>query len=94
MKDMTKIVTCGYCSTRAVLDLRGSSRHELCCASCGAPIHLIKPLKVEKTKPPKNQRYGAAERNRERLYKPKKRKLKKRKPLFEKIWDELEDIFD
>ncbi|PRY94802.1 hypothetical protein BCF33_0402 [Hasllibacter halocynthiae] len=41
---MTKIATCCYCGTRAALRFdRG--RHELVCASCGAPLHEMKALK-------------------------------------------------
>ena len=43
----TKIATCCYCGTRAALVLRGEGRHELSCASCGAPLHLMKNLPVE-----------------------------------------------
>ncbi len=35
----TKVATCCYCGTRAALVLRGKQRHELSCASCGAPLH-------------------------------------------------------
>jgi hypothetical protein len=43
----TKIATCCYCGTRAALVLRGEGRHELSCASCGAPLHLMKNLPVD-----------------------------------------------
>jgi hypothetical protein len=43
----TKIATCCYCGTRAALVLRGEGRHELSCASCGAPLHLMKNLRAD-----------------------------------------------
>ena len=44
-----KIATCNYCGTRAALVLdRG--RHELTCASCGAPLHDMKALPKAKTR--------------------------------------------
>jgi DNA-directed RNA polymerase subunit RPC12/RpoP len=44
MQDLTRIATCSYCGTRALLSLRGRDRHELACSFCGAPLHLMKPL--------------------------------------------------
>ena len=43
----TKIATCCYCGTRAALVL-DRARHELTCAQCGAPLHNLKMLPVEK----------------------------------------------
>ena len=40
----TKVATCTYCGTRAALVLTGETRHELACASCGAPLHDLKHL--------------------------------------------------
>jgi hypothetical protein len=42
-----KIATCCYCGARAALVLTGRDRHELSCASCGAPLHDLKMLKTE-----------------------------------------------
>ncbi|MGI3209808.1 hypothetical protein ACROSR_01700 [Roseovarius tibetensis] len=47
-----KIATCTYCGTRAALVL-DRARHELTCASCGAPLHDMKALpkaKVARTR--------------------------------------------
>jgi hypothetical protein len=41
-----KIATCCYCGTRAVLVLSGTTRHELACSACGAPLHEMKMLPV------------------------------------------------
>jgi hypothetical protein len=38
-----KIATCNYCGTRAALVL-DRARHELACATCGAPLHDMKAL--------------------------------------------------
>lgn len=38
-----KIATCSYCGTRAALIL-DQGRHELVCATCGAPLHDMKAL--------------------------------------------------
>lgn len=86
MPEMTKIVTCCYCGTRAALVLRGKERHELSCSACGAPLHEMKMLraasaaKVAKSAKPKKA-------------KVKKRKSRKRK-FFEEAFDFIEDIFD
>ena len=42
MHPTNKIATCCYCGTRAALVLTGEVRHELACASCGAPLHDIR----------------------------------------------------
>ncbi|MEM9575962.1 MAG: hypothetical protein AAF999_02995 [Pseudomonadota bacterium] len=99
----TKIATCCYCGARAALVL-GKDRHELTCASCGAPLHDMKklrqtasPKKPQKSyvhethKPPMRAKY-------ERYQKPRKKYRKKRKGLMrhliEEAFDVIEDIFD
>lgn len=79
--------------------LKGKSRHELACSSCGAPLHDLKMLRKERsgdretvpanrvrTRPPAQPRYE----------KPKKRKRRKSlmKKVFEEAFDVIEDIFD
>jgi hypothetical protein len=91
-----KIATCCYCGTRAALVLRGRERHELSCASCGAPLHDLKMLRSEhsgkrelvKPSPVRSDRYPYPKRRR-----PKRRKSLKRR-LIEEAWDFVEDIFD
>jgi hypothetical protein len=91
-----KIATCCYCGTRAALILRGRERHELSCASCGAPLHDLKMLRTDqpgkrelvKPSPVRNERYPHSKRR-----KPKPRRSLKRR-LFEEAWDLVEDIFD
>ena len=99
-----RIATCCYCGTRAALVLRGQERHELCCSSCGAPLHDLKMLR----KPSDGATAPAATPARPRPKpthpkqphpKPvKSKKRKKRKGLLrhlvEEVWDEIEDIFD
>lgn len=99
----SKIVTCCYCGTRAALVLRGRDRHELSCATCGAPLHDLKMLRSDhagdrdlvRPSPVRAPMPGAPERVRK--YDPRRRK-KKRKGLgrrfIEEAWDVLEDIFD
>ncbi len=103
MHRTTKIATCCYCGTRAMLELRGDLRHELACASCGAPLHNLKMLrtadvgKPERTKAkraaqPKSTRAPVPlmdERRKKKTY--KKRKTKK---LVKEIFDLFDDIFD
>ena len=99
----TKIATCCYCGTRAALRLdRG--RHELACASCGAPLHELKMLPVQPDKAPLADRPRGAgpAPGRPATARPtrgwKVKKAKKRKGfgrrLFEEIWDVVEDIID
>lgn len=90
----TKIATCCYCGHRAALELRGSVRHELACAQCGAPLHDLKAVPARKVgakrapspvKPPPHRlkrdpekRYDREEKYREDSDK-KRRKSKKKK---------------
>ncbi len=48
----TKIATCCYCGTRAVLALKGEVRHELACTKCGAPLSKIKMLPTKRAAAP------------------------------------------
>lgn len=100
----TKIATCCYCGTRAAMVLRGETRHELACASCGAPLHNMKQLKVgtpgRKTRPPEPARPTATAKpgKPDKPYKSSKKKKKKKKSLTHRLFDEafdlLDDIFD
>lgn len=88
----SKIVTCCYCGTRAALVLKGKTRHELCCTSCGAPLHDLKMI-------PKKAK-GDVELVRPSAVRTKKKsqssrnKWKKRKGWLEEAFDLIEDIFD
>jgi len=87
----TKIATCCYCGTRAALVL-GADRHELMCSSCGAPLHALKQL-------PRDDRREPAPRVQARpspslKTKPRKKRKKLIKKVFEEAFDILEDIFD
>ena len=102
----TKIATCCFCGARTALKL-DSGRHELSCASCGAPLRDLKMLHKEpQTAPqprkavshqPKVRRFP--EKAAAAAYKKAKpRKTKKRKSWFkdvaEDLFDIVEDIFD
>ena len=100
---VTKITTCCYCGARAALRLAGSERHELACATCGAPISKMKmlpatspaPAPAPQPAPARPAPQKPASKLRER---PKKKSRKRRKGLIAKLWDEvkdeIEDIFD
>lgn len=98
-----KIATCCYCGTRAALVLTGTTRHELSCSSCGAPLHDLKMLRADHVRDGKAvrpsplhdwQSTGA----RPKPAKPRKTSPKRRKSLrkrfFEEALDLIEDIFD
>lgn len=87
---LTKIATCNYCGTRAALVLKGKERHELSCSACGAPLHDLKRMPIEKERA-EHRHYAMKSAK-----KPKKSKSKKKKKkgfLYE-AFDLLEDIFD
>ena len=98
----TKIATCCYCGTRAALVLKGKTRHELACSSCGAPLHDLKRMRkdrvqddevVERPTPVDHTRRQMQQRP-----KVQKKSRKRRKGLFHKVLEEafdvIEDIFD
>ena len=93
----TKIATCCYCGTKAALVLKTGKRRELTCTRCGAPLHAMKmfPAKRrsdQKSDPTTRQRvqsYHAGEMRR-----PKRKKASKRKKVFSKLWDVVEDVVD
>ena len=95
MDPITKIATCCYCGTRATLTLAGHTRHELACASCGAPLHEMRQVKRE-SPAPVAYRKGKV-KSVKPAYKLKKQKQKKKRGFgywLKEAFDELEDIFD
>lgn len=94
MADLTRIATCSYCRTRSVLRLRNIGHMELTCASCGAPLHEMKPLKVDR--PGKRiQRAPEVVRrpDKPKRHKRQERKRRKRSSGFVDWIDDL-DVFD
>lgn len=89
----TKITTCCYCGARAALVL-DASRHELSCASCGAPLHNIKKLPVKRSAPPKRDMQVAPPKAVKKPKKVKKKKSWRFKDALEDIFDLVEDILD
>ncbi|GGE46739.1 hypothetical protein [Actibacterium pelagium] len=93
----TKIATCCYCGTRAALKLVGHVQHELACSACGAPLHEIKQMPLERPVKVKPQHsYPAASVARCKKSEKKRRK-KKCKSFFERDFfdfDTLEDLVD
>lgn len=91
-----KVATCNYCGARTALVLRGTDRHELSCAQCGAPLHDMKMMPVSE---PKVKTAPVASIAAIKAPKPVKvRKKKRKKSVFQRIVaeviDEIEDIFD
>jgi hypothetical protein len=50
MDPITKIATCCFCGTRALLTM-GPGRHELQCRSCGAPISRLRQVPLAAAQP-------------------------------------------
>jgi hypothetical protein len=94
-----KIATCCYCGTRAALVLTGQARHELACATCGAPLHDLKSLPLDRTgdrELVRRRKPAVSHRKPPKAYKPVQRKRRKGplRAFFEEAFDLLEDIFD
>ena len=93
-----KIATCCYCGTRSLLRLTARDGHELACASCGAPLHNMKPLRVDR-RSGEMRRKGYPDDLRGPARHPSAKRKKKRKPsplwrLLEEVADVVEDIID
>ena len=86
-----KIATCCYCGARAALRL-DRDRHELACASCGAPLHEMKSLRAQHG-PPAGEARGIVEPSKLRGKRRRKRRSLGRK-LIAEAWDLIEDIID
>lgn len=88
-----KIATCCYCGARTVLQLTARDGHELACASCGAPIHEMKPMKLAS-----KGKYGSDKHKSEGYRGGDKKKKKRKKSGFwkalEEVADVIEDIID
>ena len=101
---ITKVGTCCYCGTRAVLVLTGKVRHELACSNCGAPLSQLKMLRKEpvgRTAPAATLTRSNPVRKPQKPVKSKRNKPKKKRKfsrlhskVFEELWDVVEDIFD
>lgn len=99
-----KVGTCCYCGTKAALVLTGRVKHELSCATCGAPLSKLKMLPKFGDQAPAP---AAAPARPTLVFTPQKpckklrnkpKKKNKIKSLghkaFSEIWDVVEDIFD
>ncbi|MEM7644588.1 MAG: hypothetical protein AAF366_19000, partial [Pseudomonadota bacterium] len=94
VSDLKKGTFC-YCGKRTILRNTAHGGHELACGSCGAPIHVMKPLPTERAK----AAAGHAPTPNPVPFRRKKTKKHKKKKTFwrriaSEILDEIEDIFD
>lgn len=110
MPHATKIAICCYCGTRAALVLRGKTRHELSCSTCGAPLHDLKMLRKDRIgdqelvvaqKPKRKVKASGPGRRASPaavFTAASKKKRKRRKSLLSRVveeaFDAIEDIFD
>ena len=96
MKPQTKLATCSYCGSRTILRLTARGGHELACASCGAPLHEMKAMPLDRERKTEGRRHPRdhyATRPRKHRKKQKTRKSLWQKG-FEELFDAVEDIFD
>lgn len=108
MPHQTKIATCSYCGRRQTLRLTARDGHELACGSCGAPLHEMKALRVDRdsdrAKPsprrpaphgqglPRDERPGRNRAREERRDDPRKRKRRKKRKGI--LREVFEEAFD
>lgn len=100
-----KIATCSYCGRRTVLRLTARHGHALACGSCGAPLQVMKAMKVAaQARPaPKRAPSGGIATPGRSARKPKKgnrrkgfwtRALEEAFDTVEDVFEAVEDIFD
>jgi hypothetical protein len=99
MYHANKIATCCYCGNRTVLNLTGKVRHELACASCGAPLRRMKNLPAEPAAPRRPEMATEPYRPRPQKTHPQHRPDwtkpgRRRKRLASRLIDLAEDVFD
>lgn len=92
------MITCCFCGARDVMSMGKGERRSLSCLSCGAPMRKIevihqneplpKPARPAPERPLKHKKPKYHEAYR------KKRGKKRRKSMFARIWDEVDDILD
>ncbi|MEM6488364.1 MAG: hypothetical protein AAF677_08865 [Pseudomonadota bacterium] len=97
-----RLLICCYCGARSILPAKGARR--LVCLGCGAPIRQIAPLAPgpgRKTKPGKRGKRPAVPHAADRpdhirnADRPARRKKgKRRKTGFTRLWDTLEDLVE
>ena len=96
----TKIATCCYCGARTVLQLTARDGHELACASCGAPVHEMKPLRTDRSKSRQAPKGYIEDIHGPAKGQKSSKKKKKRKGggglwrVLEEVVDVVEDIID
>lgn len=93
-----KMATCCYCGKRTVLVPTAAGGHELACGSCGAPLHLMKPLRPQQAAAATSHAPRKNPAKMDRKSDRKQKKKRKKKSLWQRavseVWDEIEDIFD
>lgn len=103
MPHHNKIATCCYCGARSVLRLTARDGHELACGSCGAPLHEMKPIKLQpkrgQDRDVKPSRPAPAARAHwvpdEEYRRPKKKKRRKNfwREALEEAFEVIEEFF-
>jgi hypothetical protein len=76
-----------------MLRLVGQVRHELACATCGAPLSEMKPLRVDRVRNAKRSPRPYV------VYAPRTQKIPARKvkrdwDFWDDLWDDIEEFFD
>lgn len=90
-----KMVTCCYCGARDVMRVGKGARVTLSCLTCGAPVRKMETVKTDAPTPPPAETPKKVNRHRRpKHFEAIKRRKKKRKSIFARVLDELDDVFD
>lgn len=93
-----KMITCCFCGAREMMSMGKGQRRSLSCQSCGAPVHKVEM--VHRNEPAPAPKQAPAKKHTGKYQPPKhkdayrKKRGKRKKGFFEKLWDDVDDIFD
>lgn len=94
----TKSATCCYCGAETLLTFTKSTRHELRCAACGAPISKLKSLKSDHVADAYTVRgkkqHQPFQPQHPKLEKKNRKKKKKKRGLSYYLMEAAEEVFD
>lgn len=92
----TKLITCCYCGARDVMRVAKGERRTLTCLTCGAPMRKMEVVKSGAELPPRAATPDRINKHRKQGWHEAahKKKKKRRKGVFAKLFDEAEDLFD
>ncbi|MEM8752455.1 MAG: hypothetical protein AAGF90_05715 [Pseudomonadota bacterium] len=90
-----KMVTCCYCGARDVMRVGKGARVTLSCLTCGAPVKKVEEVRANAPAPaPIEPPKKINKHRRPKHFDAIRKRKKKRKSLFNRLVEEIDDVFD